>query len=61
MRRHLPAVVLLAAGLLAVFGACLLGSTALPPQRVLAALAGLGPAGDQVVVWEIRAPRAVAP
>ncbi len=40
--------------------ACLVGSTSLGVDRVLAALAGGGSAGDRVVVWEIRLPRAVA-
>ncbi|QQN73138.1 iron ABC transporter permease [Croceicoccus sp. YJ47] len=38
----------------------LLGSVDLPLSRVLAALAGEGPAGDRLVVWQIRLPRALA-
>ncbi|WP_239804930.1 FecCD family ABC transporter permease [Croceicoccus hydrothermalis] len=38
----------------------LLGSVDLPLSRVLAALAGQGPAGDRLVVWQIRLPRALA-
>jgi iron complex transport system permease protein len=52
--------VLAAAGVLVVFAACLIGSTPLPAERVLAALAGGGASGDRVVVWEIRLPRALA-
>ena len=44
----------------ALAGACLVGSTPLGGDRILAALAGGGSAGDRVVVWEIRLPRAVA-
>lgn len=45
---------------LAIFGACLLGSTPLPLDRVLAALFGGADAGDRLVVWSIRLPRALA-
>ena len=51
---------LAAAVLTALAAACLVGSTSLGVDRVLAALAGGGSAGDRVVVWEIRLPRAVA-
>ena len=51
---------LAAAVLTAMAAACLVGSTPLGGDRVLAALAGGGSAGDRVVVWEIRLPRAVA-
>ncbi|MEM9988275.1 MAG: iron ABC transporter permease [Pseudomonadota bacterium] len=45
---------------LAIFVACFLGSTPLSVGRVVAALFGGGAAGDQLVVWSIRLPRAVA-
>ena len=45
---------------LAIIGACLLGSTPLPLDRVLAALFGGADAGDRLVVWSIRMPRALA-
>ncbi len=48
------------ATLLALGAACLVGSTSLGVERVLTALAGGASAGDRVVVWEIRLPRAVA-
>lgn len=51
---------LLLACLIAIFGACLLGSTPLPAERVLAALFGGADAGDRLVVWQIRLPRALA-
>ena len=52
--------VLVVASLLAIFAACLLGSTALPVDRVIAALFGGADAGDRLVVWSIRLPRALA-
>ena len=45
--------------LAALFAACLLGSTPLEIDRVLAALIGRGAAGDQLVVVHIRLPRAL--
>lgn len=51
---------LLAAALLAILGACLLGSVPLPAERMLAALVGGGEPGDALVVWAIRLPRALA-
>jgi len=51
---------LAAASIIAIFAACLLGSTPLPAERVLAAFLGEGEAGDQLVVWSIRLPRALA-
>lgn len=53
-----PALAL--ASMLAVFAACLLGSTSMPIDRVMMTLIGLGDAADQLVVWEIRLPRALA-
>ncbi len=46
--------------LVALIGACLLGSTPLPLESVLRALAGMGPETNQIVVWSIRLPRALA-
>ncbi|MEO0548307.1 MAG: iron ABC transporter permease [Pseudomonadota bacterium] len=46
--------------LVAIFAACLLGSTPLPADRVLAAFVGGGEPGDRLVVWSIRLPRALA-
>ncbi len=53
-------VVLAAAIAVALAAACLVGSIPLGSSRVLAALLGGASAGDRVVVWEIRLPRAVA-
>jgi iron complex transport system permease protein len=52
--------VLVGLSLTAVFAACLLGSTPLPVDRVFAALFGMGSEADQLVVWAIRLPRALA-
>jgi iron complex transport system permease protein len=46
--------------LVAIGAACLIGSTAIDPSRMLAALLGGGSAGDQIVLWQIRLPRALA-
>lgn len=51
---------LVAASVLVIFAACLLGSTPLPADRVLAAIFGGADAGDRLVVWQIRLPRAIA-
>ncbi len=52
--------ILTIATLTLLLAACLLGSVPLPAGRMLAALAGGGEAGDGVIVWSIRLPRAVA-
>lgn len=57
-RTLIPA--LMGAILLALFAACLLGSTPIGTGRVIAALLGGGDAGDAVIIWQIRLPRAVA-
>jgi iron complex transport system permease protein len=51
---------LIAASVMAILTACFLGSTALPADRLLAALFGGAEAGDRLVVWQIRLPRAIA-
>ena len=51
---------LLTASVLAIFTACLLGSTPLPADRVLAAFLGGAEVGDRLVIWQIRLPRALA-
>ena len=48
------------ASLTALFAACFLGSTPMEMPRVLAALTGQGTAGDTLVIWQIRLPRALA-
>lgn len=59
MARWLTPGIALACGV-AIFIACFLGSTPLSIGRVVAALFGGGDTGDQLVVWSIRLPRAVA-
>ena len=54
----IPALV--AASMLAIFAACLLGSTPLAFDRVMAAFFGGGDVGDRLVIWAIRLPRALA-
>lgn len=51
---------LVVAILLSLVAACFLGSTPLGGARVFASLLGFGTAGDTLVVWQIRLPRAVA-
>ncbi len=51
---------LILASMLAIVVACLLGSTPLPIDRVLGGLLGLADAGDTLVIWSIRLPRALA-
>lgn len=57
MRIEFAALILACAA--ALFAACLLGSTPMEAERVLAALAGGGDAGDRLVVMQIRLPRAL--
>lgn len=57
-RLLVPGLVL--AAVLSLGLACLAGSTPMAPGRVLAALAGQASPADQVVVWQIRLPRALA-
>ncbi|WP_300380737.1 iron ABC transporter permease [Henriciella sp.] len=52
--------VLVASTLAALFAACLLGSTPMPADRVLMAFLGTGDTADQLVIWQIRLPRALA-
>ena len=59
-RESLLMPVLIGASVLAIIAACFLGSTALPPGRLLAALFGGADAGDRLVVWQIRLPRAIS-
>ena len=47
-------------GIVCFIAACFLGSTPMPLDRLAAALIGQGDAADRIVVWEIRAPRAIA-
>ena len=53
-------IVLLCAAFLAILAAAMIGSTSIPMDRFLEALVGAGETGDEIVVWEIRMPRALA-
>ena len=53
-------VLLILCSLLAIFAACMLGSTPMELPRVLAALFGQSSPADSVVIWQIRLPRALA-
>ncbi|GGD10990.1 FecCD family ABC transporter permease [Aquisalinus flavus] len=51
---------LLVASIAVLLAACFLGSTPMAVPRVLSALVGGGAAGDAIIVWQIRLPRALA-
>ena len=57
MRADFAALIVACAA--ALFAACLLGSTPMEIERVLAALVGRGAPGDELVVLQIRLPRAL--
>ncbi len=48
------------ATVISIAAAAAIGSTTMPAGRFFAALFGVGETGDMIVVWEIRAPRALA-
>lgn len=60
MTPRLLIVLLVAASAFALLAACFLGSTQMSGGRIVAALLGQGSAGDMLVIWEIRLPRALA-
>jgi len=60
MRSHLLNPILIIIAIICLFLACLLGSTSLGLERILMAFFGQGDAGDSLVIWQIRLPRAVA-
>jgi len=53
-------IVLIISSTLTLVVACMIGSTPMEFSRVLAALLGQSSAGDTIVIWEIRLPRALA-
>lgn len=59
MTPRLLVILLIASSVLAILVACFLGSTPMGANRIVAALFGQGSAGDTIVVWEIRLPRAI--
>ena len=52
--------VLIVFAMITVVTACFIGSTALPASYIAKALVLQGTVGDQIVLWEIRFPRAMA-
>lgn len=60
MTPRLLTVLLIVASVLALLAACFLGSTPMGFSRVVAALFGQSSAADNIVIWEIRLPRAMA-
>ena len=60
MREKALVPVLIAACLAALLAACFLGSTQMSAGRVLAGLFGQSSAGDTLIIWQIRLPRALA-
>ena len=59
-RPFLPLVWLGLAGLLALLMAVAIGSVAIPPAELWAVITGEGSSLHQTLVWELRAPRALA-
>ncbi|SDF08416.1 FecCD family ABC transporter permease [Limimaricola pyoseonensis] len=57
MSRAAPMALLVAALIALAIAAVGLGSTPIPPERVIAALLGWGERTDQIVVWNLRLPR----
>mgnify|MGYP003633489568 CR=1 FL=1 len=53
-------LLLIVASVLAILGACLLGTTPMGLGQAFAAFAGQSVTADSVVIWEIRLPRALA-
>ena len=51
---------LLTLSLFCLFGAALLGTTAMGFDRVFLAMTGQGDIGDRLIIWQIRLPRALA-
>jgi len=51
---------LICMSLLALLAACTLGSTPISFGQITQSLLGQGPKGDQLIIWQIRLPRAIA-
>lgn len=60
MTPRLLTVLLIVVSVLALLAACFLGSTPMEFSRVVAALFGQSSVADNIVIWEIRLPRAMA-
>jgi iron complex transport system permease protein len=53
-------IALIIASVVAIFAACMLGSTPMEFTRVFAAMFGQSDPADSIVIWQIRLPRALA-
>jgi len=62
VQNHTPTLILtlVVLSVLALAAACLMGVTPLPLNRLLAAFVGAGDSQAELIVWEIRLPRALA-
>ncbi|MGI9200853.1 MAG: FecCD family ABC transporter permease [Woeseiaceae bacterium] len=60
MTPRLLIALLVLATLAALLCACFLGSTSMDSSRVIAAFFGQGTPADNIIIWEIRLPRALA-
>lgn len=62
VHNHAPALILILTvlSLIAIAASSLMGSTPLPLDRLAAALVGAGDTQAELIVWEIRLPRALA-
>lgn len=60
MRNNALSFGLAGASVVALFFACFLGTAVMPLGRLFAAIAGMGTSGDELVIWAIRLPRALA-
>lgn len=62
VQNHAPALIptLAVLSVLALAASCLIGATPLPMGRLVAALAGLGDPQAELIIWDIRLPRALA-
>jgi iron complex transport system permease protein len=62
VQNHTPNLILalVALSALAIAASCLIGLTPLPTGRLMAAMVGLGDPQAELIVWEIRLPRALA-
>lgn len=60
IRQNALVPTLIFASLAGLLAACFLGSTDMSPARIMSGLFGYGRAGDTLIIWQIRLPRAVA-
>lgn len=60
MKAGLLTPILFALSAIAILAACWLGTTPMSFGRIISALFGQGAAGDEIIIWAIRLPRALA-